>query len=74
VTVFHDRRSAAYNELTGNSGDYMLVAIPGQQNADIQQRNDMLNKLGFSGGHIPTRPDVKQQYPVDRTTSVVNMR
>lgn len=72
MTVFHDRRNAAYNELTGNSGDYMLVSVPGQENADVQQRNDMLNKLGFSGGHISTRTAAK--YPVDQTTSVVNMR
>lgn len=74
MTVFHDRRTASFNELSGNSGSYIFANVPGQENAYIQQQNNFLNKLGFSGGHIPSRPDVKQQYPVDQTTAVINMR
>lgn len=74
MPIFHDRRTASFNELSGNEGSYMLSAIPGQINADIQERNDFLNKLGFSGGHIPTRKDIREKYPVDQTTAVVNMR
>jgi hypothetical protein len=72
VTVFHDRRAATYRELTGNRGDYMLVAVPGQLNAAAQERNDYLNDMGYSGGDVPSRNAAK--YPLDQTTSVVNMR
>lgn len=74
MTVFHDRRTASFKELSGNSGGYLFANVPGQENADVQQRNDFLNKLGFSGGHIPSRSDIREQYPVDQTTAVVNMR
>lgn len=74
MTVFYDRRTAQYNELTGNSGDYMTVPVPGQFNADVVRRNELLNSLGYSGGHIPPMAQGKEKYPVDQTTAVVNMR
>lgn len=63
MTVFNDRRTAALTEL---SGPILLDTVPGQLNT--------LNKLGFSGGKLPTRPDVQEQYPMNQTVSVVNMR
>jgi hypothetical protein len=72
MTVFHNRRTAAYEELTGNSGDYMFVPIPGQSNADAQMHAHLLNEFGYSGGQIPGASPVK--YPLDQTTAVVNMR
>lgn len=63
MTVFNDRRTATLTEL---SGPMLLDTVPGQLNT--------LNKLGFSGGKLPTRSDKKKQYPVDQTTAVVNMR
>lgn len=71
MTVFHDRRAATYTELTGNSGEYDFVSVPGQINAAAQERNQFLNKLGYSGGELP---QLRTKYPVDQTTSVVNMR
>jgi hypothetical protein len=74
MTVFRDRRTDAYSELTGNRGDYMFTPVPGQNSADIQERNQFMNRLGYSGGELPTRNDIQVKYPVDQTTSVVNMR
>lgn len=74
MTVFYDRRTAQYNELTGSAGDYMDVPVPGQINADVVRRNELLNSLGYSGGHIPQMSSGKDLYPVDQTTAVVNMR
>jgi hypothetical protein len=56
MTVFHDRRTASYHELTGDRN------VPG-----------WLNKT-YSGGKLPIRPDSQEQYPLDQTDSVVNMR
>jgi len=61
MTVFHDRRTSSFKELSSN---FMY---------DPQYKNT-LRTFGLSGGTIPTRPDIKQQYPVDQTTAVVNMR
>lgn len=60
MPIFRDRRTVSFNELSGD--------------VEIQRYNSFLNRWGFSGGHIPSRPDVRQQYPPDQTTSVVNMR
>lgn len=56
MTVFHDRRTDAYEELTGD------LTIPSSLN------------LTYSGGQLPSRPDIDPQYPVDQTASVVDMR
>ena len=74
MPVFYDRRTASFNDLSGDSGEYKFSSIPGQENTYAQLRNKLLISLGFSGGSISTRTGVKQQYPVDQTTSVVNMR
>ena len=74
MTVFHDRRTASYAELTGNRGDYMVVPIPGSVNAAAQERNAYLNKLGYSGGELPPMSATRTKYPVDQTAAVVNMR
>lgn len=74
MTVFHNRRTATYSELTGNRGDYMIVPVPGQENADIQERNQLLNRMGYSGGDVPPMSQTNTKYPVDQTVSVVNMR
>lgn len=64
MTVFYDRRNAAYNELSGEPVEY-ITGISGQNNADT---------LGYSGGYIPPLANVRTQYPLDQTASVVNMR
>ena len=74
MTVFYDRRTAQFINLTGDSGSFMDVPVPGQINADVVRRNELLNSLGYSGGHIPPMSAGKEQYPVDQTTAVVNMR
>jgi hypothetical protein len=74
MTVFHDRRTASYAELTGNRGDYMVTTVPGFSNASAQERNQYLNKLGYSGGEVPPMSASRTKYPLDQTVSVVNMR
>lgn len=64
MTVFHDRRKAAYTELSGEPVDF-ITGISGQNNADT---------FGYSGGQLPPLANIKKQYPLDQTTSVVNMR
>jgi hypothetical protein len=64
VTVFHDRRNAAYTELSGEPVDF-ITGISGQNDASTH---------GYSGGQLPPLADIKEQYPLDQTTSVVNMR
>lgn len=64
MTVFHDRRNAAYTELSGEPVKY-ITGISGQNNAGT---------FGYSGGQLPPLANVKEQYPLDQTTSVVNMR
>ena len=64
MTVFHDRRTAAYNELSGEPVEY-ITGISGQNNADTH---------GYSGGPIPPNSATQPKYPVDQTASVVDMR
>jgi hypothetical protein len=64
VTVFYDRRRSAYNELSGEPVE-VITGISGQNNASTH---------GYSGGEMPPLKNEKIQYPVDQTTSVVNMR
>jgi hypothetical protein len=64
VTVFHDRRSAAYNELSGEPVEY-ITGISGQNNAST---------FGYSGGQLPPLSATQPKYPLDQTASVVDMR
>lgn len=64
MTVFHDRRNAAYTELSGEPVEY-ITGISGQNNAET---------FGYSGGEMPPLSATKSKYPVDQTTSVVDMR
>lgn len=64
MTVFYDRRHESYNELSGEPVEY-ITGIPGQNNADT---------FGYSGGQMPPMANVREQYPLDQTTSVVNIR
>ena len=65
MTVFYDRRSAAYKELSGDSADVLITGIPGQNNADT---------YGFSGGKIPPLSNTQEQYPINLLGAVINMR
>lgn len=64
MTVFYDRRKAAYNELSGEPVEY-ITGISGQNNADT---------FGYSGGEMPPLSATRTKYPLDQTASVVNMR
>lgn len=64
MTVFHDRRTAAYNELSGEPVEY-ITGISGQNNADTH---------GYSGGEMPPLSATRTEYPLDQTTSVTNFR
>lgn len=65
MTVFYDRRSAAFNELSGSPNDFIITGIPGQNNASTH---------GYSGGQMPPLSNTQEKYPLDQTTSVVDMR
>lgn len=60
MTVFHDRRSAAYTELSGEPVE-LITGISGQNPQ-------------YSGGQLPPLSDTKGQYPLNETASVVDMR
>lgn len=64
MAVFYDRRNAAYNELSGEPVEH-ITGISRQNNAGT---------YGYSGGQLPPMANVREQYPLDQTTSVVNMR
>ena len=64
MTIFHDRRNTAYIELSGEPVEY-ITGISGQNDASTH---------GFSGGQMTPMANVREQYPLDETTSVVNMR
>lgn len=64
MTVFHDRHNAAYTELSGDASEF-ITGISGQNNASTH---------GYSGGFIPPLANIRAEYPLDQTTSVVNMR
>ena len=64
MTVFHDRRTAAYTDLSGEPVEY-ITGISGQNNADTH---------GYSGGLMPPLSATQPEYPVDQTTSVTNFR
>lgn len=64
MTVFHDRRNAAYNELSGDTVEF-ITGISGQNNASTH---------GYSGGLMPPLSATMPEYPLDQTTSVVDMR
>lgn len=60
--------------LSGDAGGKMSKSVPRSTKAAAMSKNKMLNKHGFSGGNMPTRPDTKKQYPLTKTAAVVNMR
>jgi len=60
VTVFYDRRKAAYTELSGEPVE-LITGISG-------------HNFQYSGGKLPSISDIQEQYPVDQTASVVDMR
>lgn len=62
--IFHDRRNAAYNELSGEPVEY-ITGISGQNNADTH---------GYAGGQLPPMSATQPKYPVDQTVSVTNVR
>lgn len=64
MTVFYDRRHDSYNELSGEPVEY-ITGIPGQNNAGTH---------GYSGGLMPPMANVREEYPLDQTVGVVNMR
>ena len=64
MAVFYDRRHDSYNELSGEPVEY-ISGISGQNNASTH---------GYSGGQMPPMAAVHEKYPLDQTTSVVNMR
>lgn len=64
MAVFYDRRHESYNELSGEPVEY-ITGIPGQNNAGT---------YGYSGGQMPPMANVREQYPLDQTVGVVNMR
>lgn len=73
MTTFHDRRSAAYVDLSGDTTEgFFLNSIPGSASADYATRNNMLNDLALSGGDTQSRNTASA--PIDQTVSVVNMR
>ena len=59
MTVFHDRRTAAYIELSGDTK--FITGISGQNPQ-------------YSGGELPPLSNTREQYPLDQTASVVDMR
>lgn len=59
MTVFHNRSTNSYTELSGDID--FITGIPGQNPQ-------------YSGGELPPLSDTKEQYPLDQTTSVVDMR
>lgn len=65
MTVFYDRRTAAYRELSGDISSAIVTGIPGQNNAST---------FGYSGGQLPPLSNTREQYPLDQTVSVTNMR
>lgn len=64
MTVFYDRRHDSYNDLSGEPVEY-ITGISGQNNAGTH---------GYSGGHMPPLANVREEYPLDQTVGVVNMR
>lgn len=64
VAVFYDRRHDSYTELSGEPVEY-ITGISGQNN---------MGTHGYSGGQLPPMANVREQYPLDQTTSVVDMR
>lgn len=73
MPTFHDRRSAAYVDLSGDTTEgFFLSSIPGSASADYTTKNQMLNDLALSGGEPQSRS--LRSTPVDQTVSVVNMR
>ena len=64
MTVFYDRRNAAYKELSGDTSQ-LITGISGHNNADT---------FGYSGGQLPPLSNTREQYPLDQTVSVTDMR
>lgn len=64
MTVFYDRRHDSYNDLSGEPVQ-VITGISGQNNAGTH---------GYSGGQMPPMANVHEQYPLDQTTSVTNIR
>lgn len=64
MTVFYDRRSAVYNELSGDTVEF-ITGISGQNDSST---------YGYSGGKLPPLSATMPKYPLDQTTSVVDMR